>query len=104
MQDIKQKVKEIKQRVEKAIDSFDLPEKKKEILKFEKKVDKFELKIFLSGLYDSKNVIISIHAGQGGVEAMDWTSMLYRMYLRYCERKGWSTETVDISEGEETGV
>lgn len=75
-----------------------------EISRLEKAVDKCELKTYLSGSYDSKNAIISIHAGQGGTEAMDWASMLYRMYLRYFEHRGWEAETVDISEGEEAGI
>jgi peptide chain release factor 2 len=77
---------------------------KEELLKLEKKLEKFKLTSFLSGKYDKKNAIVSIHAGQGGTEAMDWASMLYRMYLRYVEKRGWSSETIDMSEGEEAGV
>ncbi len=68
------------------------------------KIEKFKLASFLSGSYDKKNAIVSIHAGQGGTEAMDWASMLYRMYSRYCEKRNWSTEVVDYSEGEEAGI
>ena len=68
------------------------------------RLDKFELQTFLSGPYDPKNALISIHAGQGGTEAMDWASMLFRMYLRYSEKKNWKTETIDVSEGEEAGI
>src|SRR3989338_5376467 len=75
-----------------------------ETRKLEKRVEKFELKRFLSKPYDEKNALVSIHAGQGGTEAMDWANMLYRMYLRFCERRGWKTDTVDVSEGEEAGV
>ncbi len=70
----------------------------------EKKLQKLELMSYLSGDYDGKNALISIHAGQGGTEAMDWVSMLYRMYLRFCERRGWGTETVDYTAGEEAGI
>ncbi len=76
----------------------------KEIEKIEKRLEKLELTAFLSGVYDTKNAIVSIHAGQGGTEAMDWASMLYRMYLRFCERRSWKIETIDISEGEEAGI
>lgn len=76
----------------------------KEIEKLEERVEKIRIKSFLSGKYDARNAIVSIHAGQGGVEAMDWASMLYRMYLRFCERRGWKTQTIDISPGEEAGI
>lgn len=76
----------------------------KDIKRIAKEIKHLEIKTFLSGPYDSKNAIVSIHAGQGGVEAMDWVSMLYRMYLRFCERRGWETKTIDISYGEEAGI
>ena len=75
-----------------------------EINKLEKKISKLELKSFLSGPYDDKNATITIHAGQGGTEAMDWTSMIFRMYLRFAELRGWSTEVFDSTEGEEAGL
>ena len=75
-----------------------------DLKRIEKELNAFELKTFLSGPHDHKNAIISIHAGQGGTEAMDWASMLYRMYLRYCEKRDWSTVTFDVSEGEEAGI
>ena len=70
----------------------------------EVRVDELKFASFLSDAYDRKNAIISIHAGQGGTEAMDWSSMLYRMYLRFAERRGWSVETIDLSAGEEAGI
>jgi len=76
----------------------------KDVESLEEKLDKLNKRSFLSGKYDGKNAILSIHAGQGGTEAMDWTSMLYRMYLRYCERVGWKTEVLDVSYGEEAGI
>jgi peptide chain release factor 2 len=75
-----------------------------ELARLEKLLSKLKLSSLLSGEYDHKNAILAIHAGQGGVEAMDWTSMLYRMYLRFSERKGYKTETIDLSQGEEAGV
>jgi len=69
-----------------------------------KKVANLKITSFLNSPYDRKNTLFSIHAGQGGAEAMDWASMLYRMYLRYFEKRGWTTETIDYSEGEEAGI
>lgn len=74
------------------------------VASLEKNLKELEITSFLSGPYDVGNAIVSIHAGQGGTEAMDWASMLYRMYLRYAERKGFSVETIDITEGEEAGI
>ena len=76
----------------------------KEIQVLEKKLATLKISILLSGEYDKKNAIISIHAGQGGVEAMDWASMLYRMYLRFSEKRNWETRVLDVSEGEEAGI
>lgn len=70
----------------------------------EKLLQKIELLIYFSGVYDEGNAILSIHAGQGGVEAMDWTQMLYRMYTRFCERNGWSYEIIEETLGEEAGI
>jgi len=70
----------------------------------EKTVGRFEFALYLSGPYDRSDAIFAIHSGQGGTEAMDWTAMLYRMYLRFCERKGWATEELDKTLGEEAGI
>jgi len=70
----------------------------------EKKIAKLELKTFLSGQYDASAAIFSIHAGQGGVEAMDWAEMLERMYLKYFEKKDWSYEIVEETKGDEAGI
>lgn len=70
----------------------------------EKRLAKFRLAKFLSGKYDKKNAIVTIHAGQGGTEAMDWTSMLLRMYTRFCEKRGWASDILDITSGEEAGI
>lgn len=75
----------------------------KDIQRLEKRVKRLEIRTFLNGPYDANSVILSIHAGQGGVEAMDWTAMLVRMYLRFCELRGWESEVIDEMPGEEAG-
>lgn len=75
-----------------------------EIKDIQLRLNKFVITAFLSEPYDGKNAIVSIHAGQGGTEAMDWANMLYRMYLRYCEKRGWRILPIDVSEGEEAGI
>jgi len=70
----------------------------------EKILSQLELKTFLSGKYDDLSVIFSIHAGQGGTEAMDWAEMLKRMYLRFFEKKGWAYEMVEETTGDEAGI
>lgn len=67
-------------------------------------IDPYEIQIFLSGPHDAGDCIFGIHAGQGGTEAMDWSQMLHRMYTRYFENKGYTTETIDWVDGEEAGI
>lgn len=68
------------------------------------KFSEFEVRVLLSGPYDDHNVILEIHPGAGGIEAMDWAGMLYRMYSRYCEKKGYKVTVMDYEDGEEAGV
>ncbi|GDX61725.1 peptide chain release factor 2 [Candidatus Levyibacteriota bacterium] len=70
----------------------------------QKLLDKLEMLMYFSGHYDGNSAIFSIHSGQGGVEAMDWAEMLYRMYTRYFEKKGWSFEVIEEISGEEAGI
>lgn len=70
----------------------------------EKLLSELEALLYLSGSYDEAAAILSIHAGQGGVEAMDWTQMLSRMYTRYFEKKKWTFEVIDQTPGEEAGL
>lgn len=75
-----------------------------DIRRLSKMLEKSEFAVFLNGKYDAYNAIVSLHAGQGGVEAMDWTAMLYRMYLRYCESQGWAVEIIEETRGDEAGI
>lgn len=76
----------------------------KELLGLEKKVYKFSIQIMLNGEDDSYNAILSINAGAGGTEAQDWSEMIFRMYLRWCESRGYKTEIIDLQPGDEAGI
>jgi peptide chain release factor 2 len=67
-------------------------------------LDKMELMSFLSGKLDRNSSILTIHAGAGGTESCDWAGMLVRMYTRWCERKGFTVQTIDLQPGEEAGI
>ena len=68
------------------------------------RVDKLNLLLLLNGPYDKYNCILEIHPGAGGTESCDWASMLYRMYLRYCEKKNFKVEVLDYQDGDEAGI
>ena len=68
------------------------------------RLDRLEFDLALSGPYDSRNALLSIHAGAGGTESQDWAQMLLRMYLRWAERRGFDAAILDISHGEEAGI
>ena len=71
---------------------------------FVKKLETMLLETLLSEEYDGNNAIISLHSGAGGTEAQDWVQMLYRMYLRWAEKRGFKTETLDYLDGDEAGI
>lgn len=77
---------------------------KKDLKELEKLVKKLENYLYFAGPYDKGFAIVSIHSGQGGVEAMDWVSMLYRMYTRFFEKKSWNYEVIEQTLGEEVGI
>lgn len=70
----------------------------------EKLLEELEVLLYLSGPYDGADAILSIHSGQGGVEAMDWAQMLSRMYTRFFERRGWEFDVIDEIPGDEAGI
>lgn len=71
---------------------------------FKKSLEELRLKTLLTGKYDGCGAILSIHAGTGGVDAMDWASMLLRMYTRWCEKKGYSVKMLDLQDDTEAGI
>ena len=75
-----------------------------EIKFIEKELNSYKIEILLSGEYDRNNAILNLHVGVGGTDANDWTEMLLRMYTRWCEKKGYKTEILDMLEGEEAGI
>ncbi len=70
----------------------------------EKKFEKLEFFVLMSGKHDKLGAIVSIHAGSGGTEAQDWAEMLLRMVMRYAEKKNWTTVMIDESRGNEAGI
>lgn len=79
-------------------------ELEKQLGLLQKEFEKAEFVLLFSGPHDQGNVILSIHAGTGGVDAMDFSEMLLRMYLRFCEKQGWAAQIVDKSRGGEAGI
>jgi len=69
-----------------------------------KELESFELKMLLSGEFDKNNAFLTIHAGAGGTESCDWADMLFRMYQRWIERNGFTSQIIDIQEGDEAGI
>ena len=81
-----------------------IPEIQEMLDEFQKDFDNIRIKTLLSGEYDSENAIIKLNAGAGGTESCDWAGMLYRMYTRWAERKGFTIEELDFLDGDEAGV
>lgn len=95
---------EIAMLAEKEGDLSLLPELSETSKYLAERVREMELKTLLSGPYDVRDAIVTLHAGAGGTEAMDWVEMLYRMYSRWAERRGFKVETLDMLPGEEAGL
>jgi peptide chain release factor 2 len=85
-------------------DSSLLPEIEELLTELDQSLEDLRMKTLLSGEYDGSNAIVSLHAGAGGTESCDWVSMLYRMYTRWAESRGYSVEVLDYLDGEEAGI
>ena len=81
-----------------------IPEIQELLDEFETSFENIRMKTLLSGEYDRDDAIVTLHAGAGGTESCDWASMLYRMYTRWAEKKGFSVEVLDYLDGEEAGI
>lgn len=101
--DIMKKMSDLQKEVQEAQELEDLMAQG-EVEKAEKILEKLEMFLYFSGEYDENPAILSIHSGQGGVEAMDWAQMLFRMYTRFFERRGWSYDVIEETPGEEAGL
>ena len=75
-----------------------------ELFSLESEASALELETLMRGEYDNSDAVLSLHAGAGGTEAQDWTGMLYRMYTRYCEKRGYKITVLDYLDGDEAGV
>lgn len=101
-QKISQDLSSLKKEVE-DVDMLELLLTEDQIDEFDKEFKKLEINIFLSEPHDKSSCLLTIHAGQGGTEAMDWTAMLARMYKMYAENKGWEIDEIYKVRGEEAG-
>ena len=109
-----EKVKTLEKKIEDASTLIDLlsdtddqalfDELNSTLLALEKEVEEARLETLLSGKYDSFNAILTLHAGAGGTEAMDWTNMLFRMYSMYAEKHNYKVKVLDVLDGEEAGI
>ena len=81
-----------------------IPMIEESLQEFTDKFEQLRLSTLLNGEYDKNNAILRLNAGAGGTEACDWASMLYRMFTRYAERKGFSVEVLDFLDGDEAGI
>ena len=85
-------------------DASVIPEIEEMLQNFQDTVDAIRIKTLLSGEYDTYDAIVTLHAGAGGTEACDWAAMLYRMYCRWADAKGYSVEVLDYLDGDEAGI
>ena len=111
MRQIQQSIEDLKQRISDSLEFIEVSSCDEvemmlsdDILDIVKEVEKIEISLLLNGPYDKNNCVLEVHSGAGGTEACDWANMLYRMYLRWCEKKKYSIEILDVQFGEEVGI
>ena len=90
--------------IEEADDESLIPELEGMISTAQEDIENMRIRALLKGKYDANNAILNLHSGAGGTEACDWTQMLYRMYLRYCEKEGFKVTELDLENGDEAGI
>lgn len=81
-----------------------IPEIEETLKSFQSTLEDIRIRTLLSGEYDASNAIVTLHAGAGGTESCDWASMLYRMYTRWADKKGYQLEVLDYLDGDEAGI
>ncbi|MCI5996416.1 MAG: peptide chain release factor 2 [Blautia sp.] len=104
---LKEQFEEIETLIEMAKEENDaslIPEIQETLDTFISTYENIRIKTLLSGEYDRDNAIVTLHAGAGGTESCDWAGMLYRMYSRWADKKGYSLEVLDYLDGEEAGI
>lgn len=107
VQTLEMKFEDLKVLLEMAYEENDeglIPEIEEELASFETSFETMRIETLLSGEYDKDNAIVTLHAGAGGTESCDWANMLYRMYTRWAERKGFSVEVLDFLDGDVAGL
>lgn len=105
--DLKTQYEDIETLIEMGYEENDeslIPEIEDTLKSFVKSYENLRISTLLSGEYDRNDAILTLHAGAGGTESCDWAEMLYRMYQRWSEKKGFSTRVLDYLAGEETGI
>jgi peptide chain release factor 2 len=85
-------------------DASVIPDIQEMLDEFRETFEDIRIRTLLSGEYDADNAIVTLHAGAGGTESCDWASMLYRMYTRWCDKKGYEVEVLDYLDGDEAGI
>ena len=106
-QQLKNQYEEIELLIEMGYEENDpavIPEIEETLKSFQETFDGIRIRTLLSGEYDTSNAIVTLHAGAGGTESCDWASMLYRMYTRWADKKGYQVEVLDYLDGDEAGI